>query len=44
MFSLYGPSKDNDRCCVRFGDFEISQLVPSMGTSQIGNFDWIVEY
>ena len=43
MFSLYGASRDNDRCCARFGDCEISQLVPSKGTSQIRNIDWTVE-
>ena len=43
MLSLYGASRDNDRCCARLGDYEISQLVPCKGTSQIGNFDRIVE-
>ena len=43
MFSLYGASRDNDRCCARLGDYEISQLVPSKGTSRTGNFDRIVE-
>ena len=36
MFSLYGASRDNDRCCARLGDDEVSQLVPSKGTSQKG--------
>ena len=43
MFSLYGASKYYDRCCARFGDCEISQLVPSKGTSRIGNFDRTAE-
>ena len=43
MFSLYGANRDNDWCCAGSGDYEISQLVPSKGTSRLGNFGWTVE-
>ena len=43
MFSLYGASGDNDRCCARLGNYEVLHLVPSEGTSRIGNFDKVVK-
>ena len=43
MLSSYGASRDNDRCCARLGNYQISQLVPSKGTSRMGNLDKIVE-
>ena len=36
MFSLYGASRDNDRCCPWFGDCEISLLIPSKSIIRIG--------
>ena len=43
MFSLYGASRDNDRCCAWFGECEISQLMPSKEYKSNRYFDWIVE-
>ena len=43
VFSLYGASRETDRCRARFAECERSQLLKSKSTSRTRNFDWIVQ-